>query len=115
MDYTARRKIQNQNPGQSRQLNEAAEFGCLRLAGGAMVMRLKLMYVVFLFFLAGTLGAQVTTAKFYGIVTDSSGARLPGTSLTLIHEGTGTTLTGTTNELGEFAFDFLRVGSYTMR
>src|SRR5262245_19077061 len=79
-----------------------------------MVMRLKLMYVVFLFFLAGTLGAQVTTAKFYGIVTDSSGARLPGANLTLIHEGTGTTLTGTTDELGEFAFDFLRVGSYTL-
>src|SRR5262245_27464564 len=80
-----------------------------------MVTRLKLMYVVSLFFLAGTLGAQVTTATFYGIVTDSSGARLPGTGLTLIHEGTGTTLTGTTNELGEFAFDFLRVGSYTLR
>src|SRR5262245_6671070 len=79
------------------------------------VMRVKLMYVVFLFFLASTLGAQVTTAKFYGIVTDSSGALVPGASLTMIHESTGTMLTGTTNEVGEFAFDFLRVGSYTLR
>src|SRR5262245_796482 len=78
-------------------------------------MRWKCMFVMFLFFLRGTLGAQVTTAKFYGIVTDSSGALVPGVSLTLIHESTGATISGMPNDLGEFAFAFLRVGSYTLR
>src|SRR5262245_10493160 len=58
--------------------------------------------------------AQVTTATFYGTVTDSSGALIPGANVTLLHQGTGITATKTTDETGNFVFDFLRVGSYTV-
>ena len=58
--------------------------------------------------------AQVTTATFYGTVTDSSGALIPGATVTLLHAGTGITATKTTDETGNFVFDFLRVGSYTV-
>ncbi len=59
--------------------------------------------------------AQVTTATFYGIVTDSTGAIIPNASATLIHEATSAAATRQSGPTGEFAFDFLRVGSYVLR
>ena len=46
--------------------------------------------------------AQVTTATFYGIVTD------PNARLTLTHEGTGAVTTKTTDTQGEAVFNFLQ-------
>jgi len=57
---------------------------------------------------------QLTTATFYAIVTDSSGAVVPGATVTLTHNGTGTVTTKQTDSSGEAAFDFLRVGLYTL-
>src|SRR5262249_26219421 len=62
-----------------------------------------------------TISAQVTTATFYGTVTDASGAAIPAGTVTLTHEGTDTAASRTTDSIGEFAFDFLRVGAYTLR
>lgn len=59
--------------------------------------------------------AQVTTATFHGIVTDSSGARIPGASVTFVHEGTSAATRKPVDASGEFTVDFLRVGSYTIR
>ncbi len=59
--------------------------------------------------------AQVTTSTLYGIVTDSTGAVVPSASVTLVHEGTGAATTRASNESGEFAFDFLRIGTYIVR
>ena len=39
----------------------------------------------------GIASAQVTTATFYGTLTDSTGAAIPGATVTLVHEGTGAT------------------------
>ena len=59
--------------------------------------------------------AQVTTATFYGTVSDPTGAVIPGATVTLTHKGTGATATKTSDAAGDFVFDFLRVGSYTLR
>src|SRR5262245_28903285 len=59
--------------------------------------------------------AQVTTATFYGIVTDSSGAVLSNVAVTLTHEGSWTVITKVTDETGEFVFNFLPVGFYTLK
>jgi carboxypeptidase family protein/TonB-dependent receptor-like protein len=59
--------------------------------------------------------AQVTTATFYGSVTDSSQAVLPGASVTMAHQGTGATTNKITDEKGEFAFTFLPPGKYTLK
>jgi Carboxypeptidase regulatory-like domain/TonB dependent receptor len=59
--------------------------------------------------------AQVTTATFYGIVTDSSGAALHNATVTLTHEGAGTVTTKITDDAGEFVFNFLPVGLYTLK
>ena len=65
--------------------------------------------------LTGMLHGQVTTATFHGIVADSSGARIPGAKVTFLHEGTASMSQKTVDAAGEFTFDFLRVGSYTIR
>ena len=58
--------------------------------------------------------AQVTTATFYVNVTDASGAVIPQAIVTIRHDGTGTSATRETDEQGEAAFSFLRVGGYTV-
>jgi hypothetical protein len=64
---------------------------------------------------APALLGQVTTATFYATVTDGSGAVVPSAKVTLIHEGTGTTTEKISDNEGEAAFSFLRVGAYTIR
>jgi len=61
------------------------------------------------------LSAQVTTGTFYGIVTDSTSAVIPNANVTFLNEGTGLTNSLTTDERGEFAFNFVPVGFYTLR
>ena len=59
--------------------------------------------------------AQRTTATFAGIVTDASGAVLPGAEVEMINEGTSATTQQITNETGEFIFNFVPVGTYTLK
>jgi hypothetical protein len=61
------------------------------------------------------LSAQVTTATFYGILNDPTGAVIPGATITLRHEGTGTVTRKVSDAQGEFVFDFLRVGRYSLQ
>ncbi|MDQ3257585.1 MAG: carboxypeptidase-like regulatory domain-containing protein, partial [Acidobacteriota bacterium] len=65
--------------------------------------------------MAAPIGAQVTTATVYGIATDQSDAAIPGAAVTLTHEDTGAVTTKQTDEAGEFAFNFLPIGFYTLR
>src|SRR5262249_27743938 len=69
-----------------------------------------------LFVSTATVGhAQVTTATVYGTATDPSGALIPGAVVTLRHLQTGAALTKVTGDRGDFQFDFLRVGTYTIQ
>jgi outer membrane receptor protein involved in Fe transport len=58
---------------------------------------------------------QVTTATFYGSVTDTSQAVLPGASISMTHQGTGAANAKVSDERGEFAFIFLPAGIYTLK
>jgi len=58
--------------------------------------------------------AQRTTANVYGLVKDTSGAVVPGITVTLANELTGTEQKVTTNESGEFSASFLPLGRYTI-
>lgn len=57
---------------------------------------------------------QVTTATVYGNVTDGSGAQIPSAPVIIVNEETGSTQTATTNRTGEFTFNFLPVGRYSL-
>ncbi len=58
--------------------------------------------------------AQGTTSRVAGVVTDTSGAVLPGATVTLTNDATGVALTTVTNESGAYAFEAIQVGRYTV-
>jgi outer membrane receptor protein involved in Fe transport len=58
--------------------------------------------------------AQRTTAEIYGFVKDTSGAVVPGVTVTLTNELTGTEQKVMTNKEGEFSATFVPVGRYTV-
>src|SRR2546426_735075 len=78
-------------------------------------MTLRLFLPSTVLWLAGSAPAQVTTATFYGIVVDPSGAAVAGAEATLLNEGTQASLHQQTSGTGEFAFNFVPVGVYTLR
>ena len=54
------------------------------------------------------------TASLSGIVTDATGAVVPGAAVTIAHEETGTATEVSTNEVGAYIAAALDVGSYTV-
>jgi Carboxypeptidase regulatory-like domain len=59
--------------------------------------------------------AQVTTADIVGRVTDSTGAVLPGATVTITNEGTRDVRSVPTNESGDYVFNLLPIGTYTVK
>jgi outer membrane receptor protein involved in Fe transport len=68
----------------------------------------------FCLFVASAAYAQVTTADILGRVTDSSGAVLPGVSVTVVNTATRDTRTQTTNDTGDYVFNLLPIGTYAV-
>jgi outer membrane receptor protein involved in Fe transport len=60
------------------------------------------------------LHGQVNTAGIRGSVVDQSGAVIPSASLVLRNDGTGLERTATTNDVGQYAFDYVPVGTYSI-
>ena len=56
--------------------------------------------------------AQVDRGRIVGVITDTAGGVLPGVTITLSGAESRTAIT---NQRGEFSFDNLRPGKYTMR
>ena len=80
-----------------------------------MIARALLAVSLLLMSLADPSPAQVTTATFYGIVVDPSGSVVVGAEASLVNEGTKASLRQQTSNTGEFAFNFVPVGVYTLR
>ncbi len=60
------------------------------------------------------LNGQVNTATITGLITDPSHAAVPGATVEVVNENTGFSKTATAPEGGEFTFNFLPIGSYTV-
>ncbi len=58
--------------------------------------------------------AQGTTSRITGTVTDSTGGRIPGATVTLTNEATGVSFATSTSETGGYVFDAVQVGLYTV-
>jgi Carboxypeptidase regulatory-like domain/TonB dependent receptor-like, beta-barrel len=58
--------------------------------------------------------AQRNTATFEGIVVDNTGGILPGVDVALTNEGTGIVERQVTGATGEFQFNYVLGGSYTL-
>src|SRR5262245_19766640 len=63
---------------------------------------------------ASLAAAQVTTATSVGTVTDSSGATLPGVTVTARNVETGFSRTVPSNEEGTYRLEFLPIGRYVV-
>ncbi len=71
----------------------------------------------FLLILALSISAvlgQTGTSRVRGAVTDTSNALVPGATVTATHEATGFTRTILSNASGQFAFDAMPLGKYTI-
>jgi hypothetical protein len=83
------------------------------LGGNAMRARIWASIVAALF-LVPLLAAQVGYGGLTGVVIDSSGAALPGATVTLIGSDRGDQRSTVTNDRGQFTFVGLQGGQYTL-
>jgi hypothetical protein len=63
---------------------------------------------------AGTAFGQGTTSRLVGTVTDSSGAVIGGAKVTLTNDQTGVTFVTTTSTTGDYQFEAIQIGFYTV-
>jgi hypothetical protein len=72
--------------------------------------------MVVLLILAGSSSssAQLTTASIVGTVTDTTGAVIPGATVTATNDDTQFTRSATTNAEGSYRLDFLPIGHYSV-
>ncbi len=71
-------------------------------------------YLVVLLFLAISVGAQSSTSRITGTVSDPTGSSVEGAKVTLINEATRVPLTQITGSGGVYAFTSLTAGTYTI-
>jgi len=64
--------------------------------------------------LSGPASAQGTTSRVVGTVSDTGGARIPGATVTLTNDATGVSFTTVTTETGNYVFEAVQVGRYTL-
>ena len=88
-----------------------------------MVPQFRLTFIfrvfVWLFLAAGSMPAsalaQFDAATVLGTVRDSSGAVVPGATVTLKNAATGIAATSVTDENGDYQFLNVRIGTYSVR
>src|SRR5215470_14348956 len=59
--------------------------------------------------------SQTVTGTISGVVVDSSGAIMAGSTVRLINEQTGSVRTANTNDEGRFSFAAVQPGTYTVK
>lgn len=77
-------------------------------------MRLFRATFVLAFCLAGELASQTTSTEVLGTVTDTTGAVVPGASVTLLRTQTGERRQTKTDGNGNYSFPLIEIGDYTV-
>src|SRR5579859_3365634 len=78
-------------------------------------MRVSVISVILLALLLATplaFSQTITTADAVGVVTDTSGAIVPGAKVTIKSLGSGESRTEVTNTQGQYRFPLLKPGEY---
>src|SRR5439155_20019483 len=81
---------------------------------GEGIMRKNNLLLSLAMVLASEACLAQTTATIVGTVTDSTGAVVPGVSISVISKDTGLTRKTTTNQGGNYVATFLPVGQYSI-
>lgn len=87
------------------------------LMEGKALRRLPLLLTAVLLtagLLAPNLSGQAITQTIQGLVTDATGAVIPGAAVTLTNRDTGVTSTIQTNETGNYSYPQVPVGNYDL-
>jgi hypothetical protein len=87
------------------------ERNTVRIWGGRLLL-VTAACLVFLMLGAPSSFAQIDTGAILGTVTDSSGGRVSGATVTLTNEGTNATLSTTTGDDGGYKFTPVKIGTY---
>src|SRR3954451_461037 len=77
-------------------------------------MQQRWVLLLALTFGAAFLAAQTTSTEVLGTVTDSSGAVVPDSKVTLLRVETGERRVATTDESGNYSFPLIEQGDYTV-
>ena len=75
-------------------------------------MNSNMKYVALLFLIAANAFTQTASTQILGLVTDASGAVVPGAVITSKRVETGDVRTATSNETGNYIFPLVDSGSY---
>src|SRR5580698_914236 len=70
---------------------------------------------IFAAFISVSAWSQTQLATVSGIITDPSGAVVPGVSVTIVSQGTGLKRSALTDTVGEYRFAGLPTGNYSLR
>ncbi|MPZ21752.1 MAG: hypothetical protein GEV06_28275, partial [Luteitalea sp.] len=88
----------------------------VRADGGRSVPRvLQCVLMVSLLLVSISAWAQLTTGTITGSAVDSSGARVPGATVTLTNEQTGRVRDAVTGPSGGFRFEFVELGVHALK
>ena len=75
---------------------------------------MTLAMIASLVVLAVPAGAQDYRGRVQGVIADSSGAALPGVTVTMTNTATNVTATRVSDTQGRYVFDFVDPGGYTI-
>ena len=80
----------------------------------AAKFRVELMAAILLVVGFNTLQAQDLRGKVQGVVSDTTGAVIPGATVRLTNDNTNVETVHETNEVGAYLFDFVTPGTYSL-
>ena len=81
----------------------------------ARTRRTLSLCVLLLFLLTPLAHAQTGAASITGLVTDQSGAALPGVTVTATNQATNVAYTAVSNEAGNYTITSVPVGTYVVK
>jgi len=81
----------------------------------ARLLRCSLAFLVVLALGVPRIISQTNTTSLSGTVTDATGASLPGATVTITNAATGAVLTTDSKSKGEFSFEQVQPGKYTVK
>ena len=95
--------------------NNISSFSFLSPPGMLRRMLLLVSILCLMVLVADPLSAQIDTGGITGTVTDSSGAIVPGATITLTNDATGVILSTKSTSTGTYSLTAIRPGTYTLR
>jgi Carboxypeptidase regulatory-like domain len=79
------------------------------------LLTLSVLFALAVFLGTGGASAQTGAGSIFGSVVDGSGQVVPGADIIITNENTGEVRRTTSNELGDYTFQAVRPGPYTVR